>query len=119
MAPEVIESLRQGGVSEELIRRLLEARGSPGEDPIAQRIRAAKEAGLTGEALEKAVMAALGKEEREKEKKSGAAKFREGATEIAGGLSASIFNPAIYGNILLIVILVLMMWIVIQFFGMV
>jgi hypothetical protein len=87
------------------------------KDPIAQRIEAGMRAGMTSKELLK-LSGVEEKEKKAREEKSTYKAFGENTGHVMGGIM-SIFNPAMFGNILLIIVMVLMMWIVIQFFGMV
>jgi chromosome segregation ATPase len=114
-----------GGIPPELLRTLhpeeraaLLARlgQAPAEakDAIAQRIEALTAAHATPEQILKAIEEKVPPEE----KKSGTKKFAEGATNIGGGIMG-LFNPGIFSNLLLIVVLILLIWVVLNFFPMV
>lgn len=120
----MIEHLGGMGVhlSEAQLQQILEAiggqrgGGEAAENQLMQKVRAWQLAGVRTDDMKKLLFKESGIEEEKK--KSGSAKFAENTENVSRGVGsmANVFNPAMFGNILLIVVLVLMIWIVINMF---
>ncbi len=119
----LIERLGSMGVKldEAQLQQILESMGGRGggeaaENKLMQKVRAWQLAGVNSGDMKKLLFNEEGIKE-EKDAK-GAKKFAENMESVGKGFGsmANIFNPAMFGNILLIVVLVLMIWIVINMF---
>ena len=102
---------------ERLITLLQERQGVPPaqvRNQLLEEIQAMQAGGMNASEIRKVIYKREGVEESAK----GTAKFAKDTENIGKGFGsiANIFNPSIFGNILVIVILVLMIWIVLKMF---